>query len=43
MKIPQSEDIARLYSNGKPFVLEMPEWKEKFVQLFDKIQSENVQ
>ncbi|MBC2764310.1 MAG: 4Fe-4S binding protein, partial [ANME-2 cluster archaeon] len=24
MKIPQSEDIARLYSNGKPFVLEMP-------------------
>ena len=43
MKIPQNEDIARLYSNGKPFVLEMPEWKEKFVQLFDKIQSENVQ
>ena len=43
MKIPQNEDIARLYSNGQPFVSEMPEWKEKFVQLFDKIQSENVQ
>jgi MinD superfamily P-loop ATPase len=37
MKIPQNEDIARLYSKGKPFVLEMPNWKEKFVQLFDKI------
>jgi MinD superfamily P-loop ATPase len=43
LKIPQNEDIAKLYSNGKPFVLEMPEWKEKFVQLFIKIQSENVQ
>jgi len=30
MKIPHSLDIARLYSDGIPFVLEMPEWKAKF-------------
>lgn len=39
MKIPQNEDIARLYSNGRPFILEMPEWKEEFVRLFEIIQS----
>ncbi|MBE0523428.1 MAG: ATP-binding protein [Methanosarcinales archaeon] len=38
MKIPHNEDIARLYSNGQPFVLEMPEWKEEFVRLFNVIQ-----
>ena len=38
LKIPQNEDIARLYSNGQPFILEMPEWKEEFVRLFEIIQ-----
>ena len=37
MEIPQSQDIARLYSQGKPFVLEMPEWKLKFQRLFSII------
>jgi MinD superfamily P-loop ATPase len=37
LKIPQNEDIARLYSNGQPFILEMPEWKEEFVRLFEFI------
>jgi MinD superfamily P-loop ATPase len=38
MKIPQSKKIARLYSEGKPFVLAMPEWKEQFYNLFMLIQ-----
>jgi MinD superfamily P-loop ATPase len=33
MKIPQDTRIARLYSEGIPFVEEMEEWKEKFMQL----------
>ncbi|MBU4076312.1 MAG: ATP-binding protein [Euryarchaeota archaeon] len=40
MKIPQNEDIAKLYSKGQPFVLEMPGWKEKFVHLHKLIQKE---
>lgn len=38
MKVPQNEDIARLYSKGLPFVLEMPEWKDRFVGLHKNIQ-----
>jgi MinD superfamily P-loop ATPase len=37
MKIPHNEDIAKLYSNGQPFVSEMPEWKEEFVRLFELV------
>ena len=37
MEIPQSQDIAKLYSEGKPFVMEMPEWKAKFQELFNTI------
>ncbi len=40
MEIPQSQEIAGLYSKGIPFVTEMPEWKEKFVMLFDRISKE---
>lgn len=40
MKIPHDRKIARLYSEGIPFVNRMPEWKVKFVQLFDKIQAQ---
>lgn len=38
LKIPMDRRIAELYSRGVPFVLEMPEWKEKFLELFDEIQ-----
>jgi len=37
MEIPFSKKIAELYSRGVPFVAEMPEWKEKFLEVRDKI------
>jgi MinD superfamily P-loop ATPase len=37
MEIPMSRRIAELYSRGTIFVHEMPEWKERFSQLWDKI------
>lgn len=37
MKIPHDEKIARLYSRGIPFVKEMPEWKGKFLDLYNSI------
>jgi len=37
LEIPYEREIAELYSFGTPFVLKMPEWKEKFQQLFDEI------
>ncbi|PVX25502.1 MAG: (4Fe-4S)-binding protein [Candidatus Bathyarchaeum sp.] len=37
MEIPFSKRIAELYSRGVPFVAEMPEWKEKFLEVRDKI------
>ncbi|MFO7618177.1 MAG: ATP-binding protein [Thermoplasmata archaeon] len=40
MEIPQSQEIAELYSRGVPFVLEMKEWKERFVQLYNDITKE---
>ncbi|OCL25162.1 (4Fe-4S)-binding protein [Orenia metallireducens] len=36
-KIPFKREIARLYSQGTPFVEEMPEWKENFQEVFAKI------
>lgn len=38
MRIPQNKEIARLYSVGKPFVVAMPQWKEKFAGLYRLIQ-----
>jgi MinD superfamily P-loop ATPase len=38
LEIPFSKQIAELYSRGIPFVREMPEWKEDFVKLLDKIE-----
>ena len=40
LKIPQDREIARLYSLGKPFVQEMPEWKGRFKALFETIKKE---
>ncbi|MEA1985422.1 MAG: ATP-binding protein [Euryarchaeota archaeon] len=38
LEIPFVRQIAETYSNGIPFVTQMPEWKEKFVQMFERIQ-----
>lgn len=37
MKIPNEKRIAKLYSEGIPFVKEIPGWKKKFSELHDKI------
>ena len=37
LEIPFSREIAVLYSRGVPFVLEMPEWTERFVAMYDEI------
>lgn len=36
-KIPQSSEIAELYSNGIPFVNSLSDWKHKFRQIFQQI------
>ncbi len=38
LRIEQAEDIARLYSKGIPFIKEKPEWKEKFVTVYSRIE-----
>ncbi len=40
MEIPFSRRIAELYSNGIPFVKEMPEWKNKFQKLIERVRME---
>ena len=40
MEIPYDRRIAELYSRGIPFVEKMPEWKEKFRALADRIRME---
>ncbi len=40
LKIPYDKKIAETYSMGVPFVLEMPEWKGKFREVFEKINNE---
>lgn len=37
LKIPFSRQIAVAYSKGTPLVEAFPEWKEKFLEVFDKI------
>jgi MinD superfamily P-loop ATPase len=39
LKIPFQRQIAELYSDGIPFVEELPEWKEKFQEVFADIQA----
>lgn len=41
MRVPQDIEIAKLYSVGRPFVLEMPEWKDSFISMFKNVQSED--
>ncbi len=38
MKIPYDRRITELYSEGIPFVLQMPHWKDQFLNLFIKLQ-----
>jgi MinD superfamily P-loop ATPase len=37
LEIPFQRRIAELYSRGMPFILKMPEWKERFQQFFNEI------
>jgi MinD superfamily P-loop ATPase len=37
LEIPYDRRIAELYSQGIPFSVEMPEWKEKFQTLFETV------
>ena len=38
MEIPDSREIAQLFSEGIPFVERMPEWKSRFRELFQEIE-----
>jgi MinD superfamily P-loop ATPase len=38
LEIPFQRRIAELYSQGIPFTLEMPEWRDRFQQLFNEIE-----
>ncbi|MBN2014962.1 MAG: ATP-binding protein [Candidatus Altiarchaeota archaeon] len=40
LRIPYDRKIAELYSKGIPFIQEMPEWKEKFKEVFEKIKKD---
>ena len=37
LEIPYDKRIAKLYSQGIPFSQEMPEWKQKFQNLFETV------
>ena len=39
MKIPHDKKIARLYSEGIPFVREMRDWEDKFIELYENIKN----
>lgn len=39
LRIPNDMTIARLYSEGIPFVKEMPEWEGKFEDMFETIKA----
>jgi MinD superfamily P-loop ATPase len=39
LRIPNDRMIARLYSEGIPFVKEMPEWKKRFEDMFEIIKT----
>jgi len=40
LEIPFKRKIAELYSQGIPFVLEMPEWKGRFRSLLEEVKEE---
>ncbi len=40
LEIPFERTIAELYSRGTPFVEVLPEWRKRFVDLFERIRQE---
>ncbi len=38
MEIPFERKIAELYSRGLPFVTALPDWRERFLEMFTKIE-----
>ncbi|MEE4266117.1 MAG: ATP-binding protein [Desulfobacteraceae bacterium] len=40
MEIPFDRQIAEIYSRGDMIVDQMPEWKERFLQLYEKIKTQ---
>ncbi len=38
-RIPHDEEIAKLYSNGKPFVEELGEWRDRFQRIYEVIEA----
>ncbi len=40
MEIPFSREIAELYSKGIPFVQALPEWRERFLEMYKWIEKE---
>ena len=40
LKIPQSTEIAKYYSDGIAFVKKLPEWRSRFKEIFSKINLE---
>jgi len=40
LEIPFERRIAELYSRGIPFIKEMPEWRERFLRLFENIRGQ---
>jgi MinD superfamily P-loop ATPase len=41
LEIPYDKKIAEYYSEGTPFVNAMPEWKNRFAGMIDKIEMES--
>ena len=37
LKIPMDRELAVEYSKGTPFVVAKPEWRNRFIKLFDDI------
>ncbi len=38
MTVPESMDIARAYSEGTPFVKALPDWRQRFQDLFGQVE-----
>jgi MinD superfamily P-loop ATPase len=43
LEIPHDKRIARCYSEGVPFVQELPNWQERFATLMERVEEEHEQ
>lgn len=41
LEIPHDKQIARSYSEGVPFIKELPEWRERFAALMERVEEEH--